>query len=69
MIRTVYKDFEDYWAPIAAGEGPLGKYAVTLQDAEKARLEVAVRGAYEAGQPDGPRSFATVAWASLGVAP
>jgi hypothetical protein len=24
-IRMTYRDFEDYWAPIAAGEGPLGK--------------------------------------------
>jgi hypothetical protein len=46
MIRMDYQSFDDYWAPIAAGEGPLGKYA-------------AVRDAYEAGQPDGPRSFAT----------
>ena len=26
MIRMTYADFADYWAPIAAGEGPLGKY-------------------------------------------
>ena len=25
MIRMAYADFEDYWAPVAAGEGPLGK--------------------------------------------
>ncbi|MCP5781379.1 hypothetical protein NL316_27575, partial [Klebsiella pneumoniae] len=26
MIRMDYGNFDDYWAPIAAGEGPLGKY-------------------------------------------
>ena len=26
MIRMDYQNFDDYWAPIAAGEGPLGKY-------------------------------------------
>ena len=38
-------------APIAAGEGPLGKYVATLDTVERARTEVAVRDAYEAGRP------------------
>ena len=54
---------------IAAGEGPLGKYVATLNAAERARTDAAVRGAYEAGRPDGPRSFANVAWACRGVVP
>ncbi len=69
MIRMTYRDFEDYWAPIAAGEGPLGKYVVALGVEEQARAETAVRSAYEAGRPDGARSFASVAWACRGVAP
>jgi SAM-dependent methyltransferase len=69
LIRMDYENFEDYWAPIAAGEGPLGKYAAALDAAERARLEGAVRDAYEAGRPDGPRSFANVAWACRGAAP
>jgi ubiquinone/menaquinone biosynthesis C-methylase UbiE len=68
MIRMTYRDFEDYWAPIAAGEGPLGKYVAALDAVDLARTETAVRGAYEAGRPDGPRSFASVAWACRGVA-
>ena len=67
MIRMTYRDFDDYWAPIAAGEGPLGKYVGALDAAERARTETAVRGAYEAGRPDGARSFASVAWACRGV--
>ena len=69
MIRMDYQDFEDYWAPIAAGEGPLGKYVATLDAAERARTDGAVRDAYEAGRPDGPRSFANVAWACRGIVP
>ncbi|TPK09443.1 class I SAM-dependent methyltransferase [Mesorhizobium sp. B2-5-9] len=69
MIRMDYQDFADYWAPISAGEGPLGKYVTTLQTAECERTEAAVRDAYQAGRPDGPRSFASVAWACRGVAP
>lgn len=69
MIRMDYTSFDDYWAPIAAGEGPLGKYMVTLDAAERERTGAAVRDAYEAGRPDGPRSFANVAWACRGVVP
>jgi ubiquinone/menaquinone biosynthesis C-methylase UbiE len=69
MIRMDYQSFDDYWAPIAAGEGPLGKYVVTLDAAERARTDGAVRDAYEAGRPDGSRSFANVAWACRGIVP
>ncbi|PBB81898.1 SAM-dependent methyltransferase [Mesorhizobium sp. WSM3879] len=69
MIRMDYQNFDDYWAPIAAGEGPLGKYMTTLDAAERTRTEAAVRDAYEAGRADGPRSFANVAWACRGIVP
>jgi ubiquinone/menaquinone biosynthesis C-methylase UbiE len=69
MIRMNYRDFNDYWAPIAAGEGPLGKYVIALDAAARARTDAAVRDAYEAGRPDGPRSFANVAWACRGTVP
>ena len=69
MIRMDYQSFDDYWAPIAAGEGPLGNYVATLDTAERVRIDAAVRDAYEAGRPDGPRSFANVAWACRGIVP
>jgi ubiquinone/menaquinone biosynthesis C-methylase UbiE len=69
FIRMDYQNFDDYWAPIAAGEGPLGKYMATLDPAERVRTDVAVRDAYQAGQPDGPRSFANAAWACRGIVP
>ncbi|WP_086998136.1 class I SAM-dependent methyltransferase [Rhizobium sullae] len=69
MIRMDYQNFDDYWTPIGAGEGPLGKYVATLDAAERVRTEAAVRDAYEAGQPDGRRTFANVAWACRGIVP
>ncbi|MBB2752496.1 UNVERIFIED_ORG: SAM-dependent methyltransferase [Rhizobium aethiopicum] len=66
LIRMEYGSFEDYWGPIAAGEGPLGKYVWGLESAKRKALGVAMRAAYEAGEPDGPRSFASVAWACRG---
>jgi len=69
MVRMDYENFDDYWAPVGAGEGPLGKYMTTLDAVERERVEAAVRDAYQAGRPDGPRSFANVAWACRGIAP
>ena len=69
LIRMEYASFEDFWEPIAAGEGPIGKYMVGLDDPRRAKAGDAVRAAYEAGQPDGPRSFAAVAWACRGRVP
>jgi hypothetical protein len=68
-IRMDYESFDDFWAPLAAGEGPLGKYVATLDPPERRRTDAAVRDAYEAGRPDGPRSFANVAWACRGIVP
>lgn len=68
-IRMDYQNFDDYWAPIAAGEGPLGQYMTGLDPAERARTDAAVRDAYEAGQADGPRSFASTAVACRGTVP
>lgn len=68
-IRMDYRSFDDYWGPIAAGEGPLGKFVSALSQADRAEADAAVRAAYEGGQPDGPRSFVAVAWACRGVRP
>ncbi|WP_432286410.1 class I SAM-dependent methyltransferase [Aminobacter sp. BA135] len=67
LLRMDYADFSDFWAPIGAGEGPIGKFVATLDQADKARAEAAARDAYEAGRPDGPRSFANIAWAVRGI--
>lgn len=69
LIRMDYQSFEDYWMPFAGGDGPLGAYVAGLEPSLRARVEAAVREAYEAGRPDGPRSFASVAWACRGVVP
>ncbi|AMS40413.1 methyltransferase domain-containing protein [Aminobacter sp. NyZ550] len=67
LLRMDYADFNDLWVPIGSGEGPIGKFVATLDQADKARAEAAARDAYEAGRPDGPRSFANIAWAVRGI--
>jgi len=69
IVRMDYQNFDDYWAPIAAGEGPLGKFVGGLDAPELERITAAVRDAYESGKMDGPRSFASVAWACRGIVP
>lgn len=67
-MRMEYADFADYWAPYLGRDGPGAEYVSTLGTAERARLEGAVRAAYLDGEPDGPRSYAALAWAVKGIA-
>ena len=68
-IRMEYRDFGDYWEPIADAQGPVGDYVKGLPPDRLNGLAAAVRRAYLAGRPDGPRSMAATAWAACGTAP
>lgn len=68
-IRMEFTSFADYWAPYEGREGPGAEYAATLDAAERSRLIDAVRAAYLDGEPDGPRSYAALAWAVRGIVP
>jgi ubiquinone/menaquinone biosynthesis C-methylase UbiE len=69
MIRMEFASFEDYWAPYEGKDGPGAEYVATLNPAARTRLKDAVRAAYVDGEPDGPRSYAAVAWAVKGTVP
>jgi len=69
LVRMDHTDFADYWHPLLAGEGPIGAYVAKLGGEERARLERHLRDAYLAGAPDGPRSYAAVAWSCRGIVP
>jgi SAM-dependent methyltransferase len=68
-IRMEYAAFADFWAPFLGRDGPGAEYVGMLSDDERTRLESAVRAAYLDGEPDGPRSYAALAWAVKGTAP
>jgi SAM-dependent methyltransferase len=68
-IRMEYASFDDYWAPYLGKEGPQGEYVASLDAVERLRLRDAVQRAYVDGEPDGPRSYAALAWAVKGIAP
>lgn len=67
LIRMDFADFEDYWRPFLSGDGPPGQYVTGLPEPARDRLKAHLRRAYESNRPDGPRSFAAVAWACRGV--
>src|SRR5438477_1785203 len=45
MTRMDFADFADYWAPFASGEGALGDYVASLDDAQRDGLERKLRSA------------------------
>lgn len=69
LTHMEFRSFENYWAPIAGGEGPVGQYVVKLPSEKRDILREHVRRAYVANCPDGPRSMAAVAWACRGKVP
>ena len=65
-IRMEFDSFEDYWRPLLGKTGPAGAYVAGLTETQRAALMSRLRSAYEAGDPDGPRSFAATAWVCRG---
>lgn len=68
-IRMDFDFFEDYWHPLLTGQGTVRDFLAGLPDLTRAQIENGVREAYLGGRPDGPRSFASVAWAVRGTVP
>ena len=68
-IRMEFASFDDYWAPYVGKDGPGAEYVATLDLAQRDHLRELVRDAYVDGEPDGPRSYAAIAWAVAGTVP
>jgi hypothetical protein len=68
-IRMEFASFDDYWKPYTGGDGPQAAHVTALDDAGRERLREALRRAYLDGEPDGPRSYAALAWAVKGHVP
>lgn len=67
-IRMEFASFDDYWGSYSGNDGPQADYLKTLAAPERARVQAAVQRAYLDGEPDGPRSYAALAWAVRGQA-
>ena len=68
-IRMDFADFDDYWLPLINGQGTLAAFLSTLSEGVQERVRAGTRDAYLCDLPDGPRSFASVAWAVKGTVP
>ncbi len=68
-IRMEFAEFDDYWLPLINGQGTLAAFLSTLPNDIPEQVKAGVRQAYLCGRPDGPRSFASVAWAVKGTVP
>ena len=66
-IWMEYANFADYWDPLVAGEGTLGRYVSALPAAQRDVLGGHLRTAFSDGEADGPRSFAATALVCRGV--
>jgi ubiquinone/menaquinone biosynthesis C-methylase UbiE len=68
-VRMDFANFEDYWLPTQTGQGSNVEFLASLSASTRQQIETAMRAAYLCGQPDGPRSFVSMAWAARGVVP
>lgn len=66
-IRMEFQSFADYWEPFLGGQGVTGAYVKGLNGEKRSLIERYVRLAYLCGGEDGPRSFASTAWAVRGL--
>jgi SAM-dependent methyltransferase len=67
VVSSEYDDFDDLWSPLAAGVGPSGAYAASLDE----RGQTALRDDLFArlGSPSGPFRLKALAWCATGTVP
>ena len=68
-IRMDFANFDDFWTPMITGQGTHSEFMASLPEPTRQQIEIAVRASYLCSRPDGPRSFASVAWAVRGKVP
>lgn len=65
-IPTRFSDFDDYWQPFLGGQGPAPAYAMSLDEAARARLRDRIRRRLPIAS-DGSISLTARAWAARGT--
>lgn len=66
-VPTVFRDFEDYWAPFLGGQGVAPAYVMSLDEDRRRRLRDHLRDRLPVA-PDGSISLTARAWAVRGRA-
>ncbi|MDO8484770.1 MAG: class I SAM-dependent methyltransferase [Candidatus Limnocylindrales bacterium] len=67
-VPTVFREFDDYWAPFLTGVGPAPGYAAGLDEASRNRLRERLRATLPT-KPDGSIHLVARAWAVRGQTP
>ena len=65
-VPTVFKDFDDYWSPFLAGQGPAPGYCTSLSEADRVVLRDRIRAALPVAV-DGSIPLIARAWAVRGT--
>lgn len=65
-VPTVFRDFDDYWAPFLGGIGPAPGYAMQLTEEHRAALRERLRATLPT-EPDGSIHLVARAWAVRGT--
>jgi SAM-dependent methyltransferase len=66
-VTTVFRDFDDYWSPFLRGVGPAPAYAMSLGEADRARLRDRLDRTLPR-EADGAIELIARAWAARGRA-
>jgi len=64
-IPTVFRDFDDYWLPFLGGQAPAPRYAMALDEDQRAALRERIRAGLPI-EPDGSIRLIARAWAVRG---
>lgn len=65
-VTTNFRDFDDYWSPFLAGQGPAPSYVTSLTEERRAVLRESTRSRLPIA-PDGSISLIARAWAVRGT--
>ncbi len=65
-VPTVFRDFDDYWAPFLGAQGPAPSYAMSLGEQQRVALREQIRAGLPAAD-DGSIRLIARAWAARGT--
>ena len=65
-ITTRFRNFDDYWSPFLAGQGPAPSYATSLTEERRTALRERIRSKLPVA-PDGSISLVARAWKVRGI--
>ena len=69
VFPCAFSSFDDFWQPLAEGQGPAGAYLARLPEGHRLALREQLRKNLFGNRPDGPLTLQAKAWAVRGIVP